>query len=150
MDYWKRFFGVFWAGLRKSTGEQVIGALLAIAVVIYQIHYGIITEAQVRGAYWSIAWPYVILVGGFVLWHFVKTPVEVDAAIAAKLIASKYREESLAAKLKEIEGARPHIVVRDVYTEKVSVNQNGLQVCIANVLLTCPRKTRPGKTGVLS
>lgn len=37
-------------------------------------------------------------------------------------------------KIKDIEDAKPCIVVRDVYTEKVSVNQNGLLVCIANVL----------------
>ena len=134
MGYWKRYFKVFWAGLMKSTGEQVIGALITLAIVIYQIHYGIITDAQTKGAYWSIAWPYLIMVGGLLLWHLVKTPVEIDSSLNAKLTQSKSNEESLKGQLKEIEDAKPCIVVREVYTEKVGVNQNGLQVCIANVL----------------
>jgi hypothetical protein len=103
MDYWKRYWRVYWAGLKKSTGEQVIGALLAVAIVIYQIRYGIITTDQINGAYWAIAWPYVILVGGLLLWHLIKTPAEMDAAVTAELTGSKSREESLAAKLEEIE-----------------------------------------------
>lgn len=134
MGYWQRYWRRYGTELRKSTGEQVISALLALTIVIYQIHYGIITRDQTSGAYWSIAWPYVILVGGLLLWHLVKTPAEMDAAITAELASSKASEESLATRLREIEEARPCIVVRDVHTETVSVNENGVLVCIANVL----------------
>jgi hypothetical protein len=134
MDYCKRYWRVFGTGLRKSTGEQVIGALLAVVIVICQIHYGLITEVQVNGAYWSIAWPYAILVGGLLLWHLVKTPAEIDAAITSELVSSKSREESLATKLREIEDARPRITLRNPYTEKVGVNQNGTFAFAANVL----------------
>lgn len=134
MGYGKRYWGVFSSGLKKSTGEQVIGALLAAAIVIYQIHYGIITEAQMKGAYWSIAWPYVILVGVFMLWHLVRAPAQIDAVMAAEIEDLKSHAEILKARLKKIEDTKPCIVVRDVYTDKVAVNQNGFQVCIANVL----------------
>ncbi len=70
-----------------------------------------------------------VFVAGFVFSMFLSWRKEHEA-----VIAELKTSESLAAKLKEIDDARPHIVVRDVYTDKVSVNQNGILVCVANVL----------------
>lgn len=79
-------------------------------------------------------WIYAIAFGVYLLIHAIRTVWKLDRELIADLTASESREESLGAKLREIEDARPHIIVRNVYTEKVSVNHNGLQACIANVL----------------
>lgn len=52
-------------------------------------------------------------------------------------LAVKRREEekvALETKLQEIDDAKPRIILCNPYTDRVAVNQNGLQVCIANVL----------------
>jgi len=51
----------------------------------------------------------------------------------------EYREQRLASisaelRLRDIDDAKPNIVLCGPYTEKVGINQNGLRVCVANVL----------------
>jgi hypothetical protein len=71
MDYWKRFWTVVWADFKKSTRSLLVGLLLAIAILVFQILYGVISHAQERGAYWSITWPYLavfaiyLMINGF-------------------------------------------------------------------------------------
>lgn len=98
MGYWTRYWKHCWVGVKKSTGEQVIGAVIALAIVVYQIHYGIISKDQVRGAYWSIAWPYAILVGVLLLRHLVKTPAEMDAERADEVEAANEARARILAK----------------------------------------------------
>jgi hypothetical protein len=75
-------------------------------------------------------WPWQAWVAIFAVSNFL---IVLGGAYAAVERREK-EKETLATKLKEIEDAKPRIIVRDVYTEKVPVNQNGLQVCVANVL----------------
>ena len=75
----------------------------------------------------SLFWGVVGL--GFFMSMFLSWKVERDS-----LTASKLQEESLAAKLKEIDDAKPRLILRNVYTEKVDANQNGIRVMVANVV----------------
>jgi hypothetical protein len=103
MGYWILFWKRFGMSLKKATGEQVIGALLAIATVFFQIRFGLVTNAQVHGAYWSLAWPYLILAAALFLRHLVKTPVEMDTDRAKALKEGEKREEALKSKIEEME-----------------------------------------------
>lgn len=44
------------------------------------------------------------------------------------------QRDRYAARLQEIEEAKPHIILRNPYTERVKVNQNGVVALVANVL----------------
>jgi hypothetical protein len=77
--YYRRFWTTAWKGFKAATGEQVIGALLAIAILCCQIKLGVIHAGDIRSNAWAIAWPYIILVGALLLWHLLLAPYELDA-----------------------------------------------------------------------
>ena len=56
----------------------MIGALLVIGILVCQIRFGIIKTGEVRINILSIAWPYVCVLGWFLLRHLVRTPYELD------------------------------------------------------------------------
>lgn len=93
MGYWKRFNGHFWGDVQKFTASHVIGALLTVGIVAFQVRYGLITHAQTSGAYWSIVWPYLILLGFILLWHCIQTPAELDAERGEALQAETLRAD---------------------------------------------------------
>jgi len=74
MSYWRRFWIRFRRDLASATSEQVIGLLLAVGILFYQIKYGVIHSGEVHASYWAIFWPYVFLVGVLFLWHLARTP----------------------------------------------------------------------------
>jgi hypothetical protein len=61
----ERFVSRFRVRLLRSLREQVVAALLAVLILAFQLHYGVIQRADAPGAWWSIAWPYAILLGVF-------------------------------------------------------------------------------------
>ena len=73
MGYWARFWQRLAKDFAKATGEQVIGALLTVGILYFQIRYGLIHSGEIRGSYWAVAWPYLLLVGALFLWHFFRT-----------------------------------------------------------------------------
>jgi hypothetical protein len=73
-NYYKRLWGAFWRDFKKSTGEQMLGALLAVCILTFQIRYQIIRPGEIRANLGAIAWPYAILVGALLVWHLVKAP----------------------------------------------------------------------------
>lgn len=68
-----RFVSKFGAHLARAIGEQVVGGVLAVLVLIFQIRYGLIRKAEETGAWWSIIWPYLIIVALLVIWCAIKT-----------------------------------------------------------------------------
>jgi len=77
-EYYKRFFTAFCKDFAKSAREQLIGALLVVAILVLQIHYGVINHAEIQGNAWAIAWPYVALILILFLFHLVRVPWKLD------------------------------------------------------------------------
>ena len=77
-DYYKRLWRLLRRDFAEATGEQVIGALLVIGILICQIRFGIIKSGEIRANFLSIAWPYALLVAGLFLRHALRTPYELD------------------------------------------------------------------------
>src|SRR5271157_2495313 len=78
LSYYKRVGIVMWKDFRSSVRAQMIGAFLAIAILVFQDHYGLIKQADVRANFWSIAWPYALLVLGLFGAHLAKAPKKLD------------------------------------------------------------------------
>jgi hypothetical protein len=81
----ERFVSRFRVRLLRSLREQVVAALLAVLILAFQLHYGVIQRADAPGAWWSIAWPYAILLGVFLLWHGVGAWQDLRREDAAKV-----------------------------------------------------------------
>ena len=64
-----RFLYKFRVRLLRSLREQVVAAVLAVLILAFQLHYGVIQKADAPGAWWSIAWPYLILLTLFIVRH---------------------------------------------------------------------------------
>jgi hypothetical protein len=64
-----RFVSRFFDRFLRSVGEHMIGALLAILIILLQLRYGVIQKANASGVWWSIIWPYVALLSGLTVWH---------------------------------------------------------------------------------
>jgi len=76
--YYKRIFGRFRQDFRMSLGEQMIGFLLATAILLLQIRWGVIHPTDVRASSWAVAWPYLALAAGLFLWHLIRVPYAMD------------------------------------------------------------------------
>jgi hypothetical protein len=105
MGYWKRF-GIRYAGhFKRFTRDQMIGILLAVLVVAYQIHYGLVEKARTKGAYLSIALPYVVVFGVLLGWWFISTCYELDAEQTERIGEAERKTKEA-----EARNTRPKIV----------------------------------------
>jgi hypothetical protein len=98
--HYRQMFAVFWKDFKSSTGEQVIGALLAIGIFLFQLWYGLIKPGEVRANFWAIASPYVLLVVCLSFWHLIRAPwklheqnVQSHDEIKASLLTDVHREK---------------------------------------------------------
>jgi hypothetical protein len=73
-DYYKRFFRAFWTDFAKSTKEQLLSAVLALAILILQVRYGVSKPTEIKGNEWAIGWPYIVLVSVLFVFHLVRAP----------------------------------------------------------------------------
>jgi hypothetical protein len=89
-----RFPARFGTHLVRSFGEQLVGGVLAVLILVFQLRYGLIRKAEAQGAWWSIIWPYLILAGLLVLSCAIKTWWELRQEDSAK--AREAREYSKA------------------------------------------------------
>ncbi len=87
--YYKKIFGVVWKDFKTATGEQMIGAFLAVAIFFFQIYLGVVHRADVRASSWAIAWPYLLLLTALFFWHLVRAPWKLDVERANTIAASQ-------------------------------------------------------------
>lgn len=114
-DYYKRFGRVLWKGFKAATAEQIIGVLLAIAILVCQIILGVIHREDVRANERSIAWPYVVLVLGLFIWQLIKTPYKLD---------QRNREESARiSRHSQDEIAEAQETIKDLHAELIALKE---------------------------
>ena len=80
----ERFATRFGAHLLRSFREQIVGGVLAVLILVFQLQYGLIRKAEEQGAWWSITWPYLILAALLILWCAIKTWWELRQEDSAK------------------------------------------------------------------
>src|ERR1039457_7081725 len=77
-NYYRRLFAALWRDFLESTREQVIGALLAFGIFLYQNKFGIIDARDIRPNLSAIVWPYVMLVAVLFVGHLIRIPYNFD------------------------------------------------------------------------
>jgi len=90
-----------WEDFTSSVGEQVLGALLVIAILAFQIRYGVIKPEDVRANEWAVAWPYILLIVGFLVFHLARAPKKLDDEREAKAVGLKRNIEQLTEQLEK-------------------------------------------------
>lgn len=73
--YYKKFVSHWLKELWAFGGEQVVGVILAVFILAFQIRMGLITPKDARAtALATIIWPYLALLGVYLIIHLVRTP----------------------------------------------------------------------------
>ena len=78
LRYYKRLWSAFWKDFKTATREQVIGAVLAVSILLAQWYFGVIKRGEVSRNFWAIMWPYTLLAVAFLLVHLIKAPYRLD------------------------------------------------------------------------
>jgi hypothetical protein len=114
--------------------DMLIATAIAVSTAWMQIHYRFVESTQSRTFWVTVLAPYVVVLGLHLVIRACSAPYHLHREKERELFEAIAERDRSAAKLEAIERARPRIVVRDIYADKVAVNQNGMQVCLANVL----------------
>jgi hypothetical protein len=93
-----RFFPYYWADVKARLAAQVIGILLAIAVLVTQLYFGAISANSFHARLLSILWPYLALIAVFVIYHTARTPWLIsndylDSINATELMKKELQQE---------------------------------------------------------
>jgi hypothetical protein len=94
-DYYHRWIQSFWTDIFRLGKGQVLGALLAFAILLLQLKLGVVPHALARQAWASILWPYILLVAAVILASCLRTPVLVDRKRVEEISARDERIERL-------------------------------------------------------
>lgn len=79
ISYYKRFLRQASRDLARWGAPQVIGVILAFAILMFQIHFHLIPQEMTRSAIESVALPYVVLAGFLIMMAIVNAPVQLDS-----------------------------------------------------------------------
>jgi hypothetical protein len=76
--YYRRYFGWFLRDFFRIGISQVIGLLLAVAILVLQLHWHLIPSQLSLRAYESILWPYAIVLVVLSMLCAIRAPVGLD------------------------------------------------------------------------
>lgn len=76
-----QYYKYFWLRFVRDGGwgrEAVGGFLIALAILFMQIRMGVLRPGDLNAEFWSIAFPYAILLGAWFVFHFSVTAWRLD------------------------------------------------------------------------
>src|ERR1700676_225437 len=127
--YYKRFFLQWGKELWSFGREQMVGVVLAILILLFQMEKGLIpAKDAVLTAKVTLLWPYLALIAIYLVIHFVRTPWKLDQKKITEITSLETERDKYLRSLTEIENAKPSIVLRGpnaIHVENVSM---GLRV----------------------
>jgi hypothetical protein len=115
-QYYSRFLRQTWKNLIKDGVPQVIGAVLAFAILLCQIRFGAVPHDLAWPNVWSIAWPYGALCAALALWAALRAPVQLDKEQATQIadvqqLNAQLESHATAPKVSPWEQKQRHLVV---------------------------------------
>jgi len=135
--FFHRFLPQCWGDIKASVAEQVVGATLALLILIAQIQLGIVSKDAIRVNLLAIMWPYVALIGIFILYHLVRAPWLVSNAHLEKYVDLAARAEETQKELEDAQSriydGRPLLVLDTLGTPRWDDEASGeYTFCISN------------------
>jgi hypothetical protein len=129
--YYKRFFGYWGKEICNFGSEQIVGILLSILILLFQIKEGLIPSKDAKiAAFATVLWPYVVLVGIYVVIHWVRTPWKLHELLSSECEVLQRQLSESNRQIEEIENAKPRIMLCDpdaLHTEPISFSAPGMQ-----------------------
>jgi hypothetical protein len=90
-DYYRPFFTQVCKQLLDFGREQIVGLVLAILILFAQLHYGLVRKDVLGSNAMAIIWPYLAVVGAYLVIQIARAPVVIDGERAQE-IAVKIHE----------------------------------------------------------
>jgi hypothetical protein len=100
-QYYHRFFSALLKDVLLLWRAQVIGVILAFAILLLQIHYGVIPKTLTFQAVMSLVWPYGILLLGLIAVSAMRIPVLLDRKRQQEVESVRSEKEILSSELVE-------------------------------------------------
>jgi hypothetical protein len=115
-----------------SWREQVIGVLVTMAILFYQVKFGLIAQAQVSANAWALFYPYLYLLGSFVVFHLAVAPWRLDQESTQVITAAEERIDTLQGKLDEcssrlaghVDAARKLALIKNRITDAIDAGHS--------------------------
>jgi hypothetical protein len=98
----RRFLAQICRDVFRLGGAQVVGAVITIAILVFQLHYGIIPPSATMASLKSIALPYAVLVLLLVLLSTLTAGVKLDNERIQQLSAFKQARQAAEAELERL------------------------------------------------
>ena len=85
MAFYLRLIAQIYKQVRDFGLEQIVGLILAILILLAQLHYGLITGNSLHRNELAIFWPYIAVLGLYLVLQAVRAPVALDRERAAQI-----------------------------------------------------------------
>jgi hypothetical protein len=94
LRYYRKCLSHWGKELWSFGGEQLVGLILAVLILFFQIRMGLIPTKDIRtSALANVLWPYLALVGIYLAVHLVRTPWKLDQELSKQLEHQATRRE---------------------------------------------------------
>jgi hypothetical protein len=131
VQYYKRFLGYWGKELWNFGSEQMVGIVLAVLVLIFQIKEGLIPSKDAKiTAFATVLWPYLGLISIYLIIHWIRTPWKLDEELLGECKSLEVRLGESNSQLEEIENTKPRIMLCDpgaIHTQFISFSHPGMQ-----------------------
>jgi len=118
--YYKQFLAHWGTELWSFGKEQMVGVILAVLILLFQIREGLIPAKDMGlTALATILLPYMALIGIYAAIHLVRTPWKLDQKRITEITNLETERDKYLRSLNEIERAKPNIVLRQPGAESV-------------------------------
>jgi hypothetical protein len=136
--YHKKFVSYWTHEMWRFGREQVIGIILAVLILAFQMWKGLIPARDASMiAKATVLWPYLVLVGVYFVFHLVRTPWKLDQKLIAQLEyqASEKEIKSQIGLLTQL-ADRGQEFIRRCRSDKELVSDNEVALWLGYVMAT--------------
>jgi|ERR1035437_180439 hypothetical protein len=77
-SYYRRFVIQVYKQMRGFGREQFVGLILAIFILLAQLHYGLITKESLHRNELAVIAPYIVILGLYLALQIIRAPVALD------------------------------------------------------------------------
>ena len=84
-QYYWRWFVQVGRQVRLDVRELIVGLIIALAILVLQAHKGTVGITSFRANAFSILWPYLVAIGLYLSYAFLRAPFDLDSERAQRI-----------------------------------------------------------------
>lgn len=135
--YYRRWISWFIKDVTRLGMSQMVGLLIAVAILFLQIHWGVISPNLSGHALESVLLPYIVVLGVFLFWASLRAPVALDRERAMDITALENNNKRLkmAIQKQSTIATHPNIQQRQRQIDRIKLELGGMSPREAEVIL---------------